>query len=58
MPWNKNVQQLLREARWSLVRFQEDGDVEELFAAQAMLADIAESVEDLVMSAPPAEPSN
>lgn len=40
--WNRDILQLLREVRFSLQRFEEDEDLEELETACNMLANVAE----------------
>jgi len=40
MTWNKNIRQLIREAKFSLQRFDEDEEVDELACAIDLLSEV------------------
>lgn len=44
MSWNSAIRGLLRELRFTLIRFEEDGDSDELEEAQVLLDAIIEEV--------------
>ena len=54
MAWNREILQLLREIRFSLIRFEEDENMEELQDACNMLANIAEELGSEVVDVPDA----
>lgn len=56
MPWNRDILQLLREVRFSLVRFEEDESPEDLQEACNMLANIAEEIGTEVVDEEPKSP--
>lgn len=53
MAWSKDILQLLREVRFSLIRFEEDEDPEALQEACNMLANVAEEIGSAVVDVEP-----